>query len=293
MSLQTRLGLKTEPLFLIDGHAFIYRGFYAYPDFKRSDGFPTSAMYIIFKLVLKLLREEKPSHLVFITDGRGPTFRNELLSTYKANRPRMPEGLAAQLEPLKAGLRLLGVPVLEAEGCEADDCIASLAARFKAGRSVVIVGADKDLRQCLDDNVVMWDPAQGKEKIVTLEGFVEETGLHFLICDIVRVLSGMKCCIPHVGDVVATPGSEFSVKALVIEQRCAKFFCFFLGYLVRIIGNAGLAQIVWHGSQCSFADAFQGIGHFAHDHFKIGYFAFIQFNAKAKVGVPGIIINST
>ena len=89
----------------------------------------------------------------------------------------MPEGLAAQLEPLKAGLRLLGVPVLEAEGCEADDCIASLAARFKAGRSVVIVGADKDLRQCLDDNVVMWDPAQGKEKIVTLEGFVEETGL--------------------------------------------------------------------------------------------------------------------
>lgn len=177
MSLQTRLGLKTEPLFLIDGHAFIYRGFYAYPDFKRSDGFPTSAMYIIFKLVLKLLREEKPSHLVFVTDGRGPTFRNDLLPTYKANRPRMPEGLAAQLEPLKSGLRLLGVPVLEAEGCEADDCIASLAARFKAGRSVVIVGADKDLRQCLDDNVVMWDPAQGKEKIVTLEGFVEETGL--------------------------------------------------------------------------------------------------------------------
>ena len=177
MSLQTRLGLKTEPLFLIDGHAFIYRGFYAYPDFKRSDGFPTSAMYIVFKLVLKLLREENPTHLVFVTDGRGPTFRNELLPSYKANRPRMPEGLAAQLEPLKAGLRLLGIRVLEAEEAEADDCIASLAGRFKAERSVVIVGADKDLRQCLDENVVMWDPAQGKEKLVTREGFVEETGL--------------------------------------------------------------------------------------------------------------------
>ena len=177
MSLQTRLGLKTEPLFLIDGHAFIYRGFYAYPDFKRSDGFPTSAMYIVFKLVLKLLREENPAHLVFVTDGRAPTFRNELLPTYKANRPRMPEGLAAQLEPLKAGLRLLGIRVLEAEGGEADDCIASLAGRFKDRRSVVIVGADKDLRQCLDENVVMWDPAQGKEKLVTREGFVEETGL--------------------------------------------------------------------------------------------------------------------
>ncbi|MGE4441852.1 MAG: DNA polymerase I [Desulfomicrobium sp.] len=177
MSLQTRLGLKTEPLFLIDGHAFIYRGFYAYPDFKRSDGFPTSAMYIVFKLVLKLLREENPTHLVFVTDGRGPTFRNQLLPTYKANRPRMPEGLAAQLEPLKAGLRLLGIRVLEAEEAEADDCIASLAGRFKAERSVVIVGADKDLRQCLDGNVVMWDPAQGKEKLVTRESFVEETGL--------------------------------------------------------------------------------------------------------------------
>lgn len=177
MSLQTRLGLKTEPLFLIDGHAFIYRGFYAYPDFKRSDGFPTSAMYIVFKLVLKLLREENPAHLVFVTDGRVPTFRNELLPTYKANRPRMPEALAAQLEPLKAGLRLLGIRVLEAEGGEADDCIASLAGRFKDRRSVVIVGADKDLRQCLDENVVMWDPAQGKEKLVTREGFVQETGL--------------------------------------------------------------------------------------------------------------------
>jgi len=177
MSLQTRLGLKTEPLFLIDGHAFIYRGFYAYPDFKRSDGFPTSAMYIVFKLVLRLLREENPSHLVFVTDGRGPNFRHELLPTYKANRPRMPEGLSAQLDPLKEGLRLLGIPVLESEGGEADDCIASLAGRYKGSRSVVIVGADKDLRQCLDENVVMWDPAQGKEKITTRESFVEDTGL--------------------------------------------------------------------------------------------------------------------
>ena len=57
MSLRERLGLKTEPIFLIDGHAFIYRGFYAYPDFKRADGFPTSALFLIFKLMLKLLRE--------------------------------------------------------------------------------------------------------------------------------------------------------------------------------------------------------------------------------------------
>lgn len=177
MSLQERLGLKTGPLFLIDGHAFIYRGFYAYPDFKRSDGFPTSAMFIVFKLVLKILREENPGHVAFVTDGKGPNFRHDLFSLYKANRPSMPEGLAVQLEPLKAGLRLLGVPVLEATDGEADDYIASLAARYKKSRSVVIVGADKDLRQCLDQDVIMWDPAQGKEKIITLHDFSQESGL--------------------------------------------------------------------------------------------------------------------
>lgn len=178
MTLQERLGLKTEPLFLIDGHAFIYRGFYAYPDFKRrADGFPTSAMFMVLKLVLKLLREEQPAHMAFVVDGPGPTFRNNLFSEYKANRPSMPEALAAQIEPLKEGLRLLGVPVLEAEGVEADDCIASLAGRFKKELSVVIVGADKDLLQCLDADVTMWDPSQRSEKIVTLESFTEETGL--------------------------------------------------------------------------------------------------------------------
>lgn len=177
MTLQARLGLKAGPLFLIDGHAFIYRGFYAYPDFKRADGFPTSAMFMVFKLVLKLLREERPAYLAFVADGRGPTFRNSLFPDYKANRPGMPEALAAQIEPLKEGLRLLGVPVVEAEGVEADDCIASLAGRFKVDLSVVIVGADKDLRQCLDTDVIMWDPSQSREKIVTLDGFMEETGL--------------------------------------------------------------------------------------------------------------------
>lgn len=177
MSLRERLGLKTEPIFLIDGHAFIYRGFYAYPDFKRSDGFPTSAMYIVFKLLLRILREENPTHLVFVTDGRGPTFRHTLYEPYKAQRPKMPEGLAIQLEPLKAGLARMGVPVMEAEGAEADDYIASLTARFKTERDVVIVGADKDLRQCLDGNVVLWDPAQGKEKLITVGSFTAETGL--------------------------------------------------------------------------------------------------------------------
>ena len=177
MSLKERLGLTTDPLYLIDGSAFVYRGFYAYPDLKRSDGFPTNAMFIVLRLLAKLLREEKAAYLGFILDGKKPTFRHKLMDTYKAQRLRMPEDLAAQLEPLKEGLGLMGVTVMVADGVEADDYIASLAARFKGERPVVVVGADKDLQQCLDENVYMWDPSQKKEKVVTLDSFCHDQQL--------------------------------------------------------------------------------------------------------------------
>lgn len=177
MSLKERLGLTGDPLYLIDGSAFVYRGFYAYPDLKRADGFPTNAMFIVLRLLAKLLREEKPGYLGFILDGKGPTFRHKLMDSYKAQRLRMPEDLAMQLDPLKEGLKLMGIHVMVADGVEADDYIASLASRFKEERPVVIVGADKDLQQCVDENVFMWDPSSKKEKLVTLESFSQKQQL--------------------------------------------------------------------------------------------------------------------
>ena len=177
MSLKERLGLTGDPLYLVDGSAFVYRGFYAYPDLKRADGFPTNAMFIVLRLLAKLLREEQPGYLAFILDGKGPTFRHKLMDSYKAQRLRMPEDLAMQLDPLKEGLKLMGINVMVADGVEADDYIASLASRFKGERPVVIVGADKDLQQCVDDNVFMWDPSSKKEKLVTLESFCQKQQL--------------------------------------------------------------------------------------------------------------------
>ncbi|XPV76958.1 MAG: DNA polymerase I [Desulfovibrio sp.] len=177
MALSDKILFDKKPIFLIDGSAFIYRGFYAYPDLKRSDGFPTNAIFIVLRILLRILREEQPEHLAFFIDGKGKTFRNDLYDEYKANRPKMPEPLAEQIEPLKEAVSLFGLHLHVTDGVEADDCIASLAARFKKERPVVIVGADKDLRQCLDDNVYLWDPAGKKEKFTTLEDFTEETGL--------------------------------------------------------------------------------------------------------------------
>ncbi|SMF04960.1 DNA polymerase I [Desulfovibrio gilichinskyi] len=178
MSLSEKLNFEKSPLYLIDGSAFFYRGFHAYPDLKRSDGFPTNALYIVLRVLLKVLKEEKPEYLVFMLDGKGKNFRHELFGDYKAQRPPMPDDLRVQVEPLKEAVRALGVPLIVSEGEEADDCIASLTARFKSERPVVILGADKDLKQCLDDNVFMWDPAGRAEKITSLADFKEDTGLN-------------------------------------------------------------------------------------------------------------------
>ncbi|SBW03701.1 DNA polymerase [uncultured delta proteobacterium] len=177
MALRTRLNFSADPLFLMDGTAFIFRGFYAYQDMARSDGTPTNALFITARIVLKLLREEKPARFAFIMDGKGPNFRHELFPAYKAQRGATPEGLVAQLQPVRDLLRALGLPVIVSESCEADDCIASLAARFKSERPVVIVGADKDLKQCLAENVVLWDPGTKEEKLTTLQSFREAEGM--------------------------------------------------------------------------------------------------------------------
>jgi DNA polymerase-1 len=177
MPLKDKLEFPGEPLYLVDGSSFLYRGFYAYPDLRRSDGLPTNALFIVLRILLRLLREEKPRHVGFFLDGKGKNFRHELYPLYKANRETMPEPLTLQIEPLKRGVGLLGFPLLILDGVEADDGIASLARRFGASMPVVIVGSDKDLRQCLSDNVVLWDPGGKQDKIVTLAGFSEEYGI--------------------------------------------------------------------------------------------------------------------
>ena len=171
MSLKQRLGFTQEPIYVMDGNAFLFRGYFANSRMTRTDGFPTGALFIVGRVLLKLLREEKPSHFVFIMDGHGKNFRHEIFPAYKANRPAGPEELVMQIEPLQKMVRALGMKVVVSDKCEADDCIASLAKRYGKERPIVIVGVDKDLRQCLTPNVVMWDPASKEEKLVTLDTF--------------------------------------------------------------------------------------------------------------------------
>lgn len=177
MSLKQRLGLAAEPVFLMDGSAFIYRGFFANRNMQRSDGFPTNSLVVVSRVLLRILREERPRYFAFVQDGKGPNFRHEIFPLYKANRDATPEDLVRQLDPIYRMVRALGLRLEVSQGCEADDCIASLAARFAAEHPVIIVSGDKDLKQCLGPNVYMWDPASKEEKLVSEADFTAESGV--------------------------------------------------------------------------------------------------------------------
>ena len=177
MSLKQRLGLAAEPVFLMDGSAFIYRGFFANRNMQRSDGFPTNSLVVVSRVLLRILREERPRYFAFVQDGKGPNFRHEIFPLYKANRDATPEDLVRQLDPIQRMVRALGLRLEVSQGCEADDCIASLAARFAGEHPVIIVSGVKDLKQCLGPNVYMWDPASKEEKLVSEADFTAESGV--------------------------------------------------------------------------------------------------------------------
>lgn len=172
-----QLGFSQPPLFCIDGSAYIYRSFFALPNLSRADGHPTNALFLVLRMLFQLLRTQRPEHIVFFADGPGPTFRHEAFPEYKAQRDATPEGLLRQIPVILKAVELLGVRTFVSQGCEADDCIASLASRSKAERPVIIVGSDKDLKQLLDDGVAMWDPMSTPEKLTTKASFQQETGL--------------------------------------------------------------------------------------------------------------------
>ena len=152
-----------DRLFLIDGHALIFRMYYAFlrHPMINSKGEDTSILFGFTKFLLELVRRERPTHLAVMFDPHAKTFRHELCADYKANRAAAPELIHAALEPLQQILAALKVPVLMKPGFEADDVIGSVATREALrGFEVYMVTPDKDLGQIIDEHIYQYKPGK-------------------------------------------------------------------------------------------------------------------------------------
>jgi len=145
-----------DVLYLVDGSSYLYRAFHGLPQLTNSRGEPTGAILGVANMLRRLLKEDNPHHLAVVFDAPGPTFRNEIYPEYKATRPPMPADLRSQVEPILDFVRLLGLPLLQVEGVEADDVIGTLSkqAEDKGMRCVISTG-DKDLAQLVTDKTTL------------------------------------------------------------------------------------------------------------------------------------------
>jgi DNA polymerase-1 len=150
---------KANPvLYLIDATSYVYRAFHALPPLSSPSGLPTNAVYGFTTMLLKLLRETAPEYLGVVFDAPGPTFRDDLFTAYKANRPPMAEDLAAQFPLVHEVVNAFRFHALSIAGVEADDVIGTVAHRMAAeGIDVVIITGDKDLMQLVGTHVELWD----------------------------------------------------------------------------------------------------------------------------------------
>jgi len=159
-------------LYLIDGHNVLYRTFFGVPRLTAPDGTPTNVVLGVARILLKILREERPDAIVAVFDSREPTPRHAIYPEYKANRLKTPEDLASQIPVVDEMIDALGVRRLSVAGAEADDIIGTLSRRAEErGMDVVIVSSDKDMYQLVTKRVKVRD---GLKEHTVGEAQVEE-----------------------------------------------------------------------------------------------------------------------
>ncbi len=143
-------------MLLVDGSSYLYRAYHAMPDLRGPGGVPTGAVHGMVAMMKRLREQIGAEHAVCVFDAKGPTFRDDWYPEYKAQRAPMPDALREQIAPIHEVVALLGWPILEVPGIEADDAIGTLArVAAAAGHAVVVSTGDKDLAQLVTADVTL------------------------------------------------------------------------------------------------------------------------------------------
>lgn len=171
--------MSERTLYLIDGHSQVFKAYHAIQHLSNSKGIPTNAVYGFTQILHRLLKSRTPQYLAVVFDSGGPTFRHETYEQYKANRAEAPEDLSQQMGYIFQILDALRIPTLAREGFEADDIIATITRKAtEEGYQVVIVTADKDLFQLVNDNVRVLRLDPDNEKEFDAEAVREKMGVY-------------------------------------------------------------------------------------------------------------------
>lgn len=165
---------------IIDGNSLMHRAFYALPMLTNKKGVPTNAVYGFTNMLLRLIEDYKPDYLGVAFDKKGPTFRHEAYTEYKATRQKTPEELIPQFDLLKKMLQLMGIAIYEVEGYEADDILGTFArmARERGWEAYLVTG-DRDALQLVSPEVrvIMTKKGISDVRVFDVEGIKNEYGL--------------------------------------------------------------------------------------------------------------------
>ncbi len=163
--------MAEKKLFLLDGHALVYRAHYAFinrPLFN-SKGVNTSAITGFVRTLWDLMKNQKPTHIAVAFDLSGPTFRHEMFPAYKANRDAQPEDITTALPIIEEIIKAFNIPIVKLAGYEADDVIGTLSKQAeKEGFKVYMVTPDKDYAQLVSENIFMYKPARSGNAVEIL-----------------------------------------------------------------------------------------------------------------------------
>ena len=211
-------------LFLIDGHALIFKMYYAFlrHPMINSKGEDTSILFGFTKYVLELVEKEKPTHLAVSFDPPGGTFRNSIYPDYKATREATPQLVIDALDPLTEICKALDIPVLMVMGYEADDVIGTVAGKAAdEGFTVYMVTPDKDYGQLVTDHVIQYKPgkAGGDREILGKTEICEKYG----ISDPKQVIEILTICGDASDNVPGVKGvGEVGAKKLIGKYGTAR-----------------------------------------------------------------------